>query len=529
MAVSIFYNADPAGVSASGNVASYTSVNIATATSTRITVLVVTSELASATIDSATIDTGGGATAMTAGTQGNFGAVYARAFYALTPSGTTATFAVTFGANPSSTQNHISVYAVLNAAATPTAGGDGSTDMDATDPLTTGSITVVTDGGFIAVAAGATGTGAKAWVTATEDLDVNAGAFRHTTATYNGPFTATAVTCTGSNNEDGAMSWLIFAPLKIITAAAGSYALTGTAASLERGRVVVAAAGSYALTGTAASLERGRDVNADAGSYALTGTATSLEYGREVVADVGAYALTGVDAGLVGSVGDKTLAVDAGSYALTGTEAALESGYVITAAPDAYALTGSGAALEYGRVVWSRLIGEYALTGSSAVLGRGREVVAGAGSYTLTGTAATLVRGREIDAGAGSYTLTGASAGLTLATPGELSAEAGSYTITGTSASLATGVATTARPFGFIAVDPYYFDAVPWADETSMTLYNICTVPRLSVEDEWRGWAREVCDDPLIATCEPPNPDAFDDWREWASLFNNSILSRSAV
>ena len=57
-----------------------------------------------------------------------------------------------------------------------------------------------------------------------------------------------------------------------LAAAAGSYALTGSAATLRRGVTMPAAGGSYALTGTAVSLRSGKGFVAANGSYVLTGT-----------------------------------------------------------------------------------------------------------------------------------------------------------------------------------------------------------------------------------------------------------------
>lgn len=208
---SITRTANPNGVSASSNVATYSTQSIGTAASNRWIVVGVISELSSSTPSGCTIDSGSGDTAMTAGTGGNFGAVYAQTYRLLVPTGTTATIKVTYSAtNPTSTQNRIVVYSILDGAYS-SAGGDGSTDMDATDPLTTGSITIPTGGVFLAVAGGATDTVAKTWANATEDLDVDAGAFRFTTATRATALTTTAVTCTGgTNGEDGALSYLIF-------------------------------------------------------------------------------------------------------------------------------------------------------------------------------------------------------------------------------------------------------------------------------------------------------------------------------
>lgn len=207
MAVEITQTANPAGVNSSSNVATYSGVAIGTAHASRIVVVVVGSELTSATINSCTI----GGNAMTAGDQGNQGVVYSRLFYLAVPTGTTADIVVTYGANASSIQNHIAVYKVTGGVYA-SKGSHNSTDMDATAPLTTGTgITIANGGGFLAVAIGATDGGAKAWANATEDLDDDVGNIRFCTATRTTALSGTAITCTGSNNgEDGAMSWIIF-------------------------------------------------------------------------------------------------------------------------------------------------------------------------------------------------------------------------------------------------------------------------------------------------------------------------------
>ena len=107
MAATIYRTANPAGANGSSNVATYADQPIGNAAPNRTVVVLVSSELASTPINSVTL----GGSAMTAGTAGNEGAVYARAFYLAYPTGTTATVAVTFGTNtPNSTQNHIAVY-----------------------------------------------------------------------------------------------------------------------------------------------------------------------------------------------------------------------------------------------------------------------------------------------------------------------------------------------------------------------------------------------------------------------------------
>ena len=146
-----------------------------------------------------------------------------------------------------------------------------------------------------------------------------------------------------------------------LTAAAGSYSLTGSAAGVRAARKLVAAAGSFALAGGATGLEKGFEVAADAGSYSLAGGAATLRVTRRVPADAGSYALTGSAAGLKAG---RKLAGDAGSYSLTGNTATLD-------------YSGSGSK------TLSADAGSYSLTGSAAALRAGRRVTAAAGGYRL--------------------------------------------------------------------------------------------------------------------------------------------------
>lgn len=220
-----------------------------------------------------------------------------------------------------------------------------------------------------------------------------------------------------------------------LSAAAGSYAITGTAATLKRGKAISAAAGSYVVTGTAAGLKRALKVAAAAGSYSVTGTAAGVKRGRKVAATAGSYALTGSTAGLKQA---RKVAASAGSYAVTGTAATLakSSAKSIGADPGSYSVTGTAAGLRAGRKVAAGP-GSYAVAGTDASLRRGKSASAGVGSYSITGTAAALVRGRSFGAGAGSYSVTGSTAALRR--DGRLSAGAGAYSVTGVSASLRRG------------------------------------------------------------------------------------------
>lgn len=211
--VSVTDVASPAGVAGSSNVVTYSSLSIGSASSNRIVVLAVTSELAFCSIDSATIDYGSGDVSMNAGTLGVQSIVHARMFWLPVPTGTTATFKVTFGANPTATQNKVQVFRVMDAATSALAasGADGSTDMS-TDAATTGSITVPPYGLFLAVAAGAADTDAKTWTNATAFTDEDAGSHRFTTARRTTSGSVTVSVAGAASGEDGALSWVTFYP-----------------------------------------------------------------------------------------------------------------------------------------------------------------------------------------------------------------------------------------------------------------------------------------------------------------------------
>ena len=206
--------ADPAGVAHVSSVVTYSGQSIGAAASDRIVVLVVNSDKATAEPISATIDYGTGAQAMSSTTTANVSGLYARIFYLAVPTGTTATFAVTFfaGSNPSGSQNKITVFKVTGANATPAASGTDSGLNIGTTPLTTGSITIPTNGGFIGVATGANQGNTFTWSNATEVTDGNGGNFQYTTASRVTGGTAT-ITCASSNaGEDGVLSYIVFNP-----------------------------------------------------------------------------------------------------------------------------------------------------------------------------------------------------------------------------------------------------------------------------------------------------------------------------
>lgn len=212
--VTIEMTADPAGVAHVSSVVTYSSQSIGSVTSNRIIVLAVNSDKATAEPLSATIDYGTGAQAMSSTTTANVGGIYSKIFYLAAPSGTTATFAITFfaGSNPSGSQNKVTIFKVAGASATPATSGTDSGLNIGTTPLTTGSITIPTSGGFIGVATGANQGNTFTWTNATEVTDGNGGNFQYTTASRTTSGTVTITCASSSSNEDGVLSYIVFNP-----------------------------------------------------------------------------------------------------------------------------------------------------------------------------------------------------------------------------------------------------------------------------------------------------------------------------
>ena len=169
---------------------------------------------------------------------------------------------------------------------------------------------------------------------------------------------------------------------------------------------ITAAQGSYALTGQAATIEADRTLTLAQGTHTLTGQTTAILYGR-------------------------TLALAQGSYTLTGYDAILDyliSTYTIEAAQGSYALTGQATALLASRIMVAAQ-GSYALTGQTALLLRGYPLRATQGSYALSGQATSLLASRLLTAAQGSFTLTGQNVNVNLGYL--LVALVGTYAMTG--------------------------------------------------------------------------------------------------
>jgi hypothetical protein len=238
-----------------------------------------------------------------------------------------------------------------------------------------------------------------------------------------------------SGTPDGSLS--LFHDLSVPASDTGIITVTQAASdpwasvliALEPEQAAVnAAAGAYALTGSAGTVVAGRAVDAAAGAYALTGSDATLPVARMLDAALGAYGLTGAAGTLLR---DALLDAGLGSYLLTGADAALQHGFVLDVAAGLYVLAEVDATLLAERLLGADL-GTYNLTGAAGTLLADRFLVALADAYTLAGVDASLLVGRGVFAEAGAYLLTGADAAVLASRL--LAGDAGAYGLTGADA-----------------------------------------------------------------------------------------------
>ena len=208
--------------------------------------------------------------------------------------------------------------------------------------------------------------------------------------------TANFAMATTSAADDVAYAAIAYGEVALytITADSGSYALTGTAATLSYsqprtlGKTTQPRAGRRLTGRRYSNMERtsARIIIADAGSYAVSGSTVGLKFNRLIGAGAVSYSVSGSAVTLKATF--KTVP-DSGTYALSGSSVALKFNRLVSVAPGSYALSGTNAALSYGYTV-AASSGSYAVSGSTVGLTFNRIIAANAGSYALTGSSATL-------------------------------------------------------------------------------------------------------------------------------------------
>lgn len=187
------------------------------------------------------------------------------------------------------------------------------------------------------------------------------------------------------------MAWRNVAPKIAVDPV--SYAFTGQAVSVERGRKVVAAAASYAVTVAAVAVERGYEVAVAAASFAATYQAVAVEYGREVAAASAAFAFTGQ---AVSVERGHEIVASAASFAHTPAAVSLEYGRDVSAEAVAFGYTGSNVTFVYEPATGLYILAEnasFAFSPAAVAVERGYEVTVAASSFGYSGTDASVEYG----------------------------------------------------------------------------------------------------------------------------------------
>ena len=171
-----------------------------------------------------------------------------------------------------------------------------------------------------------------------------------------------------------------------MSAAAGSFTLSGQAAALIEGKELDASAGSFALSGQAAAI--GEGVTASVVSFSVTGASAELSVGVAIDAATGSFVVSGVAASDLGV----TLVLQAGSFAMTGVDAALSTSQSqsMSANAGSFAVAGQACVLKIKAVTQSA---SFSVTAQDAFLGLTFELAVG--NFQLSGTSLPPLTGTQ--------------------------------------------------------------------------------------------------------------------------------------
>jgi hypothetical protein len=211
-------------------------------------------------------------------------------------------------------------------------------------------------------------------------LDAGAGAFTltgsNTSFSYSGSVAPTGFWI----DQDQVGTYKI----KKLVAPVSQYSILATPAPTAH--VLTAGTGSFALTGVAQNLLRGRRLTAQPGSFVLSGQAITFPSGKRLVAGTGSFVVSGQATGFLRS---RVFVCNHGSFALTGVATSFLRGRRLTAQ------TGS-----------------FALTGQAITFPSGKRLVASSRSFVVTGSIAGFLSHRQLEASARAFTLTGVATGM---------------------------------------------------------------------------------------------------------------------
>jgi hypothetical protein len=211
----------------------------------------------------------------------------------------------------------------------------------------------------------------------------------------------------------------------------GTYADTGTAASVRAARLLALAQGSFALSGQTAGLSFGHKLPVAQGAYTYTGQSLGLAFGRQLPIVQGSYTDTGQSVAIRAT---RTIAAVQGAYTDSGQNAALRRGFALIGEQGSYSGTGNVADLIYsgaGASTYTVAIGQgsYSVAGEVVALKVSRKISTVTGTYADTGQPVLTLKGYSVTLAQGSYSDTGSAA--TLKAARYASFTSGSYSLTG--------------------------------------------------------------------------------------------------
>lgn len=251
-----------------------------------------------------------------------------------------------------------------------------------------------------------------------------------------------------------------------LTAAQGTFSLTGQATALIAARKLVSAQGSFSLTGQTTNFRKGYTLSASQASFSLSGQTAIFQATRKLTAAQGSYALTGQSTALKAG---RKLSADQASFTLTGQNTLFTKGFRLTASSGVFSLTGQ--ALNFLRGL--RLTANQAsftLTGQTANLVKSYVLQASQATFNVTGQTASLIAARLLTASQSSFALTGqptrflrglvfslehgvftlAGQAISFAENGVLTAVYGTFSVAGQSANLTIGRILIAESGNFV-------------------------------------------------------------------------------
>lgn len=190
---------------------------------------------------------------------------------------------------------------------------------------------------------------------------------------------------------------------KVLSADAGSIAISGQDVEFAFTRVLSADAGSISISGQDATLAKGFLLAADAGSIAISGQDVGFAFTRVISVDAGSISISGQDADLTAT---RQLSVDAGSISISGQDTTLLADRLLSADAGSISLSGQDVDLLAARLL-SVENGSIAISGQDAEVLAARLLSADNGSIVISGQDVTLALGFSISVDYGSISISG--------------------------------------------------------------------------------------------------------------------------